>query len=162
LIEDHPRSKEDKLSGPPPKPTALRVLEGNPARRPLPRNEYQPPRSDDVPEPPWYLNERAAAEWRRVAPLLFHAGVLTSVDTAVFASYCYVYDLWLRAVAVENDARKSRDRAMQIQIGRVISQLTRDLLLVSKHFGMTPSSRSRVSVISSLRPGRFDGLVVVN
>jgi len=31
------------MRGPPPKPTYLRILEGNPSKRPLNRNEPQPP-----------------------------------------------------------------------------------------------------------------------
>ena len=49
------------MRGPPPKPTYLRILEGNPSKRPLNRNEPQPPPVETL-DPPDYLGGHAATE----------------------------------------------------------------------------------------------------
>ena len=63
-----------------PTPTYLRVLKGNPGRRPLPKNEIRPERSPKVPAAPDWLDDYGQAEWERVAPGLWNAGLLTEAD----------------------------------------------------------------------------------
>lgn len=61
-----------------PKPTALKKLEGNPGKRPL--NELEPmPRVSMLRCPNW-LEPEAKKEWRRLAPVLIDAGILTGAD----------------------------------------------------------------------------------
>ena len=70
----------------PKKPTALRVLEGNPGKRPLPLNEPKP--APICPEMPDFLDVRAQEEWKRLESELVSVGVLTRVDGMAFAGYC--------------------------------------------------------------------------
>ena len=56
------------MRGPPPKPTYLRILEGNPSKRPLNRNEPQPPPVETL-DPPDYLGGHARARLERHAPV---------------------------------------------------------------------------------------------
>lgn len=74
------------MSGPPRKPTRLRILEGNPSKRPLPNNEPQP--DPTMPECPDWLMADAKEEWHRVAPELHRIGLLTIVDQTALAGYC--------------------------------------------------------------------------
>src|SRR4051812_32697332 len=57
------------MQGRKPTPAALKLIQGNPGKRPI-RQEPQPERGD-LPEPPEFLAEDAKAEWRRVAPELY-------------------------------------------------------------------------------------------
>jgi phage terminase small subunit len=72
-----------------PKPTALKVLEGNPGKRPLNEKEPQPKRQ--APRCPSWLEPEAKKEWKRMAKTLEAIGVLTQVDKAAFAGYCQAY-----------------------------------------------------------------------
>src|SRR5437867_6293718 len=81
--------------GPKPKPTVLRVLEGNKGKRALPRNEPQPPA--DMPNPPAYLNGYALEEWNRVAETLHSIGTLTAIDQSLLGAYCMAFARWRQA-----------------------------------------------------------------
>src|SRR5439155_4919056 len=82
--------------GPAPTPTALRILRGNPGRRPLPLNEPRAPLGP--PPPPAELSTAALAEWNRLTPTL--GSLLTAWDQAVLAGYCSNYAGALAANAV--------------------------------------------------------------
>mgnify|MGYP007027670339 CR=1 FL=1 len=68
-----PEKKVDRMAGRPKKPTALKVLEGNPGKRPLLGNEPHP-RVAGV-TCPSFLGKTAKTEWGRsrpVTPARFH------------------------------------------------------------------------------------------
>jgi P27 family predicted phage terminase small subunit len=69
-----------------PKPTKLRILEGNRGKRPLPAGEPEPDPS--MPSPPDFLGEYALEVWNLLAPKLSEAGILTAVDGLTLAVYC--------------------------------------------------------------------------
>ena len=79
------------MAGRKPKPTALKVLEGDrgKGRRPLNEHEPIPPRGG-VKCPSWLLPE-AKKEWKRLAASLEAMGVLTMADLTAFAGYCQAY-----------------------------------------------------------------------
>lgn len=79
----------------PPKPTALRILEGNPGRRPL--NQREPKPELGIPRCPAWLDKEGRKEWRRVAPLLDRLGLLAKIDQAALAMYCDAYSQFLAA-----------------------------------------------------------------
>ena len=78
-----------------PKPTALKILEGNPGKRPINENEPIPPKGT-VKCPTW-LEPEAKKEWKRLAPSLEAMGVLTQADLTAFAGYCQAYARWKEA-----------------------------------------------------------------
>ncbi len=80
-----------------PKPTALKILEGNPGKRPLNENEPIPPKGN-IKCPTWLLPE-AKKEWKRLAPSLEAMGVLTMADLTAFEGYCQAYARWKEAEA---------------------------------------------------------------
>ena len=73
--------------GPPPKPTALRELEGNPSGRPLNQREPKPQKISSV-EPPSWMSEQAKVYWYRAVPVLSRMGVLTEADLPLLERYC--------------------------------------------------------------------------
>ena len=62
------------MPGRPPTPTHLKLLRGNPGKRPI-RPEPQPEQPPTPPEPPDFLTGYAFDEWRRVAPELHRLGL---------------------------------------------------------------------------------------
>lgn len=133
--------------GPPPKPTALKLVQGNPGRRPLPENEPTPV----VAEPEWpdELAEDARAEWRRVAPQLLALGMLSKLDRAALSAYCVAWARWLQAeqhIKVHGPivAAPRTGVPMQNPFLSVANKAMDQFLRLAAEFGMTPSARSRV------------------
>src|SRR5262245_47442179 len=83
------------MAGRRPKPTHLRLLQGNPGKRPINKNEPKP--AAKPPKPPEHLNAVALAEWNRLSQELSTLGLLTSVDSTAFSAYCMVYARWIDA-----------------------------------------------------------------
>src|SRR3954452_16994744 len=83
------------LRGPPPKPSSVRVLEGNPARRPLPANEPRPLPGE--PEIPAHLDREARKERKRLVPILLSMRVLTVADGVALGNLCHAYSILIQA-----------------------------------------------------------------
>ena len=145
--------------GPRPKPTALRVLEGNKGKRPLPQNEPAPPR--DMPSPPPYLNAYASEEWDRLAETLYAIGTLRAVDQATFAAYCLAFARWRQA---EEDLERmaqmdqsTHGAVLKTTSGNFIpnplaghvNTLRRDMQRLAAEFGLSPSSRTQIEAAQS-------------
>ncbi len=97
------------LRGPAPKPTALKLLEGNPGKQKLNKNEPMPKVPDVIPKPPKRLLPEAKKEWKRLAPAMVALGLLTEVDTSAVAELCQNYAYYLAADAeISGWARKAR------------------------------------------------------
>ena len=111
-----------------PKPTALKVIAGNPGKRALNASEPRFP-SGGSPAPDW-LGDEAAAAWNRLAPALESNGMLTVADADALAVYC---DLVGRYV----EARRAGDDVPMAVVGQMRQ--------LASEFGFTPAARSRVA-----------------
>lgn len=121
-----------------PKPTALKLLEGNRGKRPINKDEPKP--RPVAPKRPEWLPAEGKREWERVAPELERMGLLTVVDGAALASYCIA---WSQVVKAQE--KLTRDGL----ISPYFTVQHRALDAVRKfcvEFGFTPSSRGRMSV----------------
>ena len=78
-----------------PKPTRLKMLTGNPGKRPLNTSEPRPDVA--IPECPSELGPVARREWDRLAGDLAALRLLTNLDRAALAAYCGAYALWAEA-----------------------------------------------------------------
>ena len=138
------------MPGPGPKPTVLKVIAGNPGKRALPKNEPKPPIDVDA-RCPTRLKGDARKEWKRIAPVLRDAGLLTKIDGTALTLYCEAHELYLKA-------KKHVDTEPLIDfVGEhAYPTPTPYLAIMNKQadrmrqflieFGMTPSSRTRVQV----------------
>src|SRR4051812_21402132 len=64
------------MRGRKPKPTHLKLLDGNPGKRPLNAGEPKPERR--IPTCPAHLNPTAKAEWKRLARQMHVLGIVTT------------------------------------------------------------------------------------
>jgi len=130
-----------------PKPTVLKLLEGNPGRRPLNQKEPQPEKK--APRCPAWLAPEAKKEWRRMSKQMEKLGVLTQVDAAAFAGYCQAYARWKEAeefISKHGTIFKTPSgyiqQVPQVSIAQTYLKIMRDFCA---EFGLTPSSRSRIT-----------------
>lgn len=129
-----------------PKPTAIKILEGNPGKRKL--NAYEPTPEQTAPQCPDWLCDEAKEEWKRLADKMEQMGILTEVDMAAFAGYCQSYARWKEA-----EEFISRHGAIvktpsgywqQIPQVSIAQQYLKDMQKFAEQFGLTPASRSRI------------------
>lgn len=126
-----------------PKPTQLKVLEGNKGKRPLNKREPDAEYLDDL-TPPAHLSEPAKKVWSVAAPMLRKSKVLTVLDVFSLEMLCN------SVVDYRHAQEKARDSATA---GSGISPWKQ---LQSMHFkqanamldkfGMNPRERSRLMV----------------
>ncbi len=135
-------------SGRKPQPTHLKLLEGNPGKRPLNKREPKPPAV--TPTCPRHLSDEAKKEWRRVTPLLDTLGLLTKIDRAALAMYCEAWGRWVQA---EEALRKfgvmvksPNGFPMQSPYLAVANKAIDQMRGLLTEFGMSPASRTRISV----------------
>jgi P27 family predicted phage terminase small subunit len=131
-----------------PKPTALKILEGNPGKRPL--NDKEPQPEKKAPRCPSWLEPEAKKEWKRMAKTLETIGVLTQIDKAAFAGYCQAYARWKEAeefLSKHGTIFKTPSgyiqQVPQVSIAQTYLKVMKDFC---SEFGLTPSARTRIRV----------------
>lgn len=112
-----------------PTPTALKIVRGNPGKRPINGAEPKPPVAGLI--CPEHLPPLAAAEWARIVPVLVNLGVATVADRAVLEAYCVLY-----AQMVE------RTIAGKVQPPAAIAALRGCMV----ELGLTPAARTKLTV----------------
>lgn len=134
-----------------PKPPALKILEGNPGKRPI--NTAAPvPRKDLKAKAPVWLESEAKREWRRVAPELERLGLLSHLDQQALAQYCQAYARWRAAEEVlsrEGLTYEYTNKAGAVNILArpevgISNAAQKIMRAICVEFGMTPSSRGRL------------------
>jgi len=134
------------MAGRKPKPTAQKVLEGNPGKRKLNQNEPMPDKG--LPTCPSWLMPAAKQEWKRLAKIMKQMGVLTEVDRAAFAAYCQAYARWKEAqehIDTEGSTFETEKGYQQQTPWVGIANTNQKLMMqAAAEFGLTPSSRSRI------------------
>jgi P27 family predicted phage terminase small subunit len=143
------------MPGRKPKPTALKLLQGNPGKRPLRDDEPRP--EVCLPDPPEHLSAVAKEHWGVIGAQLAEAGILTSIDRDALALYCEAYARWVHA----NEqlrlfgvlVKAPSGYPMQSPFLAIANKAFEQMRSMLTEFGMTPSSRTRVRVAS---PGAED------
>lgn len=151
-----------------PKPTKLKVLQGNPGKRPLNENELNIEPS--VPECPKHLDKDAKKEWKRVIKILEPLNMLTRIDYAMLGAYCQLYSDWVK---VEKEKQQPEFKPLMLKVtvdgaGNEHVTATENPLLKSQRailkeirvfcslFGMSPSDRARLQVPTSKPKNPFE------
>jgi P27 family predicted phage terminase small subunit len=143
-----------------PKPTRLKVITGNPGKRPL--NEHEPRPEPHIPPCPSELSPAAQREWHRLVTELGTLKLLTNLDRAALAAYCGAYALWAEAQeAIQKYGTMVKSPSgfpMQSPYIAVANRQAEIMMRIASEFGFTPASRSRISTPSNSEPALFDVL----
>lgn len=142
------RSETDMAKGRPPKPTFLKLLDGNPGKRPLNTNEPKP--VGNLLDPPACLSQSQRTLWIETiseAP----AGLLKLLDGKLFLTWVIAADMYHRAVDElnANPALLSRTRNGEFTQNPYISLINKQALMMHRAgelMGFSPSSRTRIAV----------------
>jgi len=138
-----------------PTPTHLKLVRGNPGKRPIRQDEAKP--VSELPPAPKHLSKPARIEFERMAVLLYDNNLLTGFDVASLAAYAQLYGRWVDA---EIELNKDRDKPDAIAKGLLVytshghliqnplvglaNKAAADMVRYCVEFGMTPSSRTRI------------------
>src|ERR1700694_4049549 len=143
-------------------PTKIRILNGNPSRRPLPTNE--PQFTPGIPDRPKSISADARKQWDGLIGEMANSGVLRRVDGGALAMLCE--DLAMLATLRQGLAAQAREITKKAKEkkqpisgnaltalsrtteGRrtltTIRELSAQIIIQRREFGLTPSSSTRV------------------
>jgi P27 family predicted phage terminase small subunit len=128
------------------KSTNLKLLEGNPSKRPI---KKQPKLEIKNLKCPIWLSKEAKKEWKRVFTLLEKLELISDIDMTIFAMYCQNYARWKQAETELNDENlKVMGRTGYIVNPLVkISQTYQTRLKISiEKLGLSPSDRANLDI----------------
>lgn len=135
-------------TGRPQKPTALKLLEGNPGKRALPKNEPKP--ASSIPSCPSWLPTEAKAEWKRIVAELRKVGLLTQLDRAPLAGYCLA---WSKLREAQRQIKCSGELVQSTTGGmtpscwvRIQDKALEQIRAFCTEFGLSPAARTRIQV----------------
>jgi P27 family predicted phage terminase small subunit len=141
----------------PPKPTALKLVEGNKGKRAINKAEPDPEYLNDL-SAPEFLSSSAVVVWDEIVPHLRNARMLTQIDVPMLAMGCTAIAQYRAA------ARKADDSLVKAKITKgedgelvetgehvnpwliVQSMSFKQAMAVFQQFGMSPAARTRISV----------------
>jgi P27 family predicted phage terminase small subunit len=137
------------------KPTALKLIEGNPGKRSLNHNEPKPP--SEFPTMPRGLNAIEKAEWKRLATELPKVpGLITRIDGPLLHAYVQCYAQWIEISKIMRDLAKQdpvtkgmmlrgkNGQAYTNPLLRQQRQIRGELLRLAAEFGFSPVARTRI------------------
>ena len=134
----------------PPIPTALKIIRGNPGKRPLTKNEPKPDIEAKAPKPPATLSAPAKRKWKELAASLHPLGLLTELDYDALGRYCVLFARWQDAQAelAANGLTVTATNSYEVQSPYIhISNKCAELMhKIGSEFGFTPSSRTKIAI----------------
>ena len=138
--------------GPNKTPTTLKILNGNPGKRPLPQNEPKP--TPIAPARPAWLTGDGRKIWDRLSPQLEKLGLLTSIDGEAFAAAC---QCWGTYVKTQRYIKSNGFTYEHINKAGEVNTTTRPEVYIGQkaldqfksfcaEFGLTPASRASIDI----------------
>lgn len=143
------------MKGRRPKPTALRLLQGNPGHRPIGdvmTAEPKPPVSGMI-EPPKHMEGAAREFWYAQGPIYVKMRTLTDADWPVFEDLCELHAEKLSLIQRINVLRRKKKRTDKDEMELMTLEGRRrksaaQFLKLTAEFGGTAASRPRCRVPS--------------
>ena len=136
------------MAGRRPKPTKLKLLQGT--QRSDRVNRQEPNSKLEIPSCPRHIQGESRREWKRITKELGAVGLVTRVDRAAIGAYCEAYGRWSEAVS------KLHEKGLLVKAPSGYPILNPYLSIINSaldqmrkfltEFGMTPRSRTRISV----------------
>lgn len=151
----HPRNglifmEGEIMAGRRPKPTVLKLVQGNAGKRKISKSEPKPKR--EIPSCPAHMSDAGKVAWGRLSVLLDRMGVLTEADSAALERLCDCYSdilICRESLVADGWTYKTRDAQGNTlikgnpaanQLRSADSQFKSYLI----EFGLTPAARSKV------------------
>lgn len=139
------------VKGRKPKPTHLKVIEGNRGKRDLTDREPVPRAA--FPEKPELFSTEAASDcWDRTIIELHAMGILHSADHDALHVYCEAYGTWLTAQQsvgaglLINRGTKKKPHPVTNPTWRIARDAAGMVKSLGESFGLTPAARSRIEL----------------
>ncbi len=142
------------MPGPAPKPSKLKLLQGNPGHKKLNKAE---PVFTGQPDCPSWITQTAKTEWKRIVKELESLDLLRAVDSSALASYCQAFARWRSAEEIVDAEGQTVQEPVMSKAGEVVGMKTKrhPATIIAKDeraamhraaalFGFDPSSRSRI------------------
>jgi P27 family predicted phage terminase small subunit len=157
------------MRGRKPLPSHLKLITGNPGKRPLRDDDIKP--AIAFPMPPPFLCDDAKVEWGRIGGELYALQILSNIDTAALGAYCQSFAMWKQANEALNQMaqhdqltrglmiKTSNGNAIQNPMVGTINKAAADMVRYAAEFGMTPSARARLTGGMQQKRSKFDGLI---
>jgi P27 family predicted phage terminase small subunit len=134
------------MQGRKPKATVLKLITGNPGRRPLNAKEAKP--LVVIPDPPDMLIGEALKEWKRVTVLLAEVGLIAKLDRAIIAGYCMAWSRWVECEQLLKDTglivKAPNGYPMYSPYLSASNKALDQVRQFSEQIGLSGSSRSRI------------------
>jgi P27 family predicted phage terminase small subunit len=153
------------MRGRKPKPTHLKLISGNPGKRPIRMDEFRP--EARIPRCPAHLNGEAKREWLRVSKLLLQHCMVTDVDRGALAMLCTLWDRYVTAELMIDKAKEAAPASAGLFVKSpngfpiqspwlaVSNRAIEQYKSMCNEFGLTPAARVRV-VPTATQPSLFD------
>lgn len=135
-----------------PKPTALRVFEGNPSGRPLPRHEPKITPVEDL-TPPEFLSPSQVKIWESLSKELCRIGLLSNIDFYAFLRYVTYTNEFIEAsksITMQNLFIVKKNPEGKTEFVRynpmlqIRDRASLQMKGIEMAIGITPSARSRI------------------
>jgi P27 family predicted phage terminase small subunit len=143
------------------KPTALKLLEGEPNKKRIRKKEATPKKA--YRDPPKELPALARQKWKELAPKLYNLGLLTEIDYDAFSALCILYSKYAEAekVATLGIVRTNSGYVTQNPMINVSLKYFEKYHRLLSDFGMTPASRSKIDAITDQAPKPIENFLNV-
>ncbi len=138
--------------GPNPKPSKLKVLNGNAGKHNISEAEPQPKEFNSIPEPPHYLDYYAKKEWKRQIINLIEVGLVTKADISMFEEYCQMH---AHCVRLHNkiheegyEFRTGEDGhyRQSVPAASILNKFLKQKTNLAEQLGLTPAARTNIEV----------------
>ena len=130
-----------------PKPTAKKLLAGNPGKRALNKAEPEFSKITSV-DPPEWLSDRAAQMWRMVVPELLRENVVAITDLHNVEAFCVAYDNWRMAQESVREhgivVAGAMGGPMKNPALTAANETMRQMVTFGSMLGLDPASRTRL------------------
>lgn len=128
-------------------PTHLKILSGNPGKRPLNTEEFVPDSDINDIKPPSNLTKNAKKIWKDVLKMA-PPGMIKSLDFGEMVRFCVSYDLYMTAYdhIQKEDLVMLNEKGVPIQNpwGTIMNKQSEIMASSASNLGLSPASRSKL------------------
>ncbi len=141
------------MAGRPPKPTALKKLEGTFRDDRVLKNEMMPAKIEFAPSAPTYLSRDAKREWKSVCNELIRLDMLHGVDLPLLSAYCQEMSNYIEAEkrlrkegrTIEFRKQDGSKYSMPSPWISIKNSALKNAQGLASQFGFTPAARTKIA-----------------